>query len=281
MPSGSPLLEHLNPIQAEAVLHTEGPLLIVAGAGSGKTRALTHRIAYLIREQGVNPFGVLAITFTNKAAREMAERVEDLLGGRVAKGMWILTFHSACARILRREHAHLELPTSFTIYDEGDTERLIAAVLRDLNLDDKRYPPRAMAAAIGKAKDHVLSADEFAGAAGNLYEQTIAQVYQAYEKRKRAAGALDFDDLHLRDRPPVPRAPRGARALPGALPLHPDRRVPGHEPGAVPAGQPPGREVPERLRRRRRRPGRLLLARGRRSRTCWTSSATTPTPRSS
>jgi DNA helicase-2/ATP-dependent DNA helicase PcrA len=191
----SPLIESLNPVQAEAVLHTEGPALIVAGAGSGKTRALTHRIAYLIREQGVNPYSILAITFTNKAAREMVERVESLLGQRIARGMWILTFHSACARILRREHEHLGLPSSFTIYDEGDTERLITTVLKDLDLDLKRYPPRAMAAAIGKAKDHVLSAEEFAGAAGNLYEQTIAKVYLEYERRKHAAGALDFDDL--------------------------------------------------------------------------------------
>ena len=195
MATRSPLIESLNPVQAEAVLHTEGPALIVAGAGSGKTRALTHRIAYLIREQGVNPYSILAITFTNKAAREMAERVESLLGQRIAKGMWILTFHSACARILRREHEHLGLPTSFTIYDEGDTERLITSVLKDLDLDLKRYPPRAMAAAIGKAKDHVLSAEEFAAVAGNLYEQTIAKVYAEYERRKHAAGALDFDDL--------------------------------------------------------------------------------------
>src|SRR6185436_15346486 len=191
----SPLLEHLNPVQAEAVLHVEGPVLIVAGAGSGKTRALTHRIAYLIREQGVSPYGILAITFTNKAAREMAERVEGLMGGRIAKGMWILTFHSACARILRREHAHLSLPSSFTIYDEGDTERLIAGVLKELSIDAKRFPPRAMAAAIGKAKDHVLTAPQFADAAGNFYEQTIGRVYLAYEERKRGAGALDFDDL--------------------------------------------------------------------------------------
>jgi DNA helicase-2/ATP-dependent DNA helicase PcrA len=191
----SPLLESLNPVQAEAVVHTEGPVLIVAGAGSGKTRALTHRIAYLIRDKGISPYAILAITFTNKAAREMAERVEQLLGQRIASGMWILTFHSACARILRREHDHLGLPSSFSIYDEGDTERLLAAVLRDLNLDAKRYPPRAMAAAIGRAKDHVLSAPEFAQAAGNLYEQTIAKVYAEYERRKHAAGALDFDDL--------------------------------------------------------------------------------------
>jgi DNA helicase II / ATP-dependent DNA helicase PcrA len=191
----SPLLGSLNPVQAESVLHTEGPVLIVAGAGSGKTRALTHRIAYLIREHGVSPYAILAITFTNKAAREMAERVEGLIGQRIASGMWISTFHSACARILRREHEHLGLPRSFTIYDEGDTERLITGVLKDLNVDPKRFPPRAMAAAIGRAKDHVVSAAEFAAAAGNFYEQTIAKVYAAYEERKLGAGALDFDDL--------------------------------------------------------------------------------------
>jgi DNA helicase-2/ATP-dependent DNA helicase PcrA len=195
MAPASPLLEHLNTVQAEAVLHTEGPVLIVAGAGSGKTRALTHRVAYLIREHGVSPYAILAITFTNKAAREMAERVEGLLGGRIARGMWILTFHSTCARILRREHQLLGLPSSFTIYDENDTERLLATVLRDLDIDAKRFPPRAMAAAIGKAKDEVLSAPEFADLAGNVYEQTIAKVYLAYEERKRSAGALDFDDL--------------------------------------------------------------------------------------
>jgi len=205
----SPLLESLNPIQREAVLHTEGPILIVAGAGSGKTRALTHRIAYLIREKDVSPYEILAITFTNKAAREMADRVEGLLGTRVTRGMWILTFHSSCARILRREHNHLGLPSTFSIYDEGDTERVLALVLRDLNVDPKRFPPRAMAAAIGKAKDHLFSAAEYVQAASNFYERTVAEVYRAYERRLRAAGALDFDDLiaqtaHLfRDHPEV------------------------------------------------------------------------------
>ena len=142
----SPLLEGLNPVQAEAVLHAEGPVLIVAGAGSGKTRALTHRIAHLVGDRGVHPGSILAITFTNKASREMAERVEGLLGQRIAQGMWILTFHSACARILRREHDHLGLPSSFTIYDDGDTERLIGQVLKELDLDPKRFPPKAMAA---------------------------------------------------------------------------------------------------------------------------------------
>src|SRR5256885_3994388 len=147
-----PVLEPLIDIQREAVLHTEGPVLIVAGAGSGKTRALTHRIAYLIREQGVSPFEILAITFTNKASGEMVDRVEGLLGTRIARGMWILTFHSACARILRREHTHLGVPSSFSIYDEGDTERVITLVLKSMNVDPKRYPPRAVAAAMGKAK---------------------------------------------------------------------------------------------------------------------------------
>ncbi len=189
------LLDPLNPVQREAVLHTEGPVLIVAGAGSGKTRALTHRIAYLIRGKDVQPGAILAITFTNKAAREMAERVEGLLGTRVAKGMWILTFHSSCVRILRREHRHLGLPSSFSIYDDGDTERLITMILKDLNLDVKRFPPRAMAAAIGAAKDTLLSASEYAVAASNFYEKTVAEVYVAYERRLRDAGALDFDDL--------------------------------------------------------------------------------------
>jgi DNA helicase-2/ATP-dependent DNA helicase PcrA len=191
----SPLLDGLNDIQREAVLHTEGPVLIVAGAGSGKTRALTHRIAYLIREENVSPFEILAITFTNKAAREMAERVEGLVGTGLAGKMWILTFHSMCARILRREHTHLGVPSGFTIYDDGDTERLIAGIVKDLDIDPKRFPPRQLAAAIGKAKDRVLSPKDFSAMASNFYEEMVAKVYVAYETRKHDAGALDFDDL--------------------------------------------------------------------------------------
>jgi DNA helicase-2/ATP-dependent DNA helicase PcrA len=191
----SPLLDGLNDIQREAVLHTEGPVLIVAGAGSGKTRALTHRIAYLVREKNVPPQQILAITFTNKASREMSARVEDLTGSAVSRGMWILTFHSMCARILRREHEHLGVPSGFTIYDDGDTERLIAGILRDLDVDTKRFPPKQMAAAIGKAKDRVLGPEEFAQMAGNFYEEMVAKIYRVYEQRKKAAGALDFDDL--------------------------------------------------------------------------------------
>ena len=190
----SPLLDGLNDIQRQAVLTTEGPVLIVAGAGSGKTRALTHRIAYLIRERDVSPGQILAITFTNKAAREMASRAESLIGG-AARGMWILTFHSMCARLLRREHARLQLPSSFTIWDDGDTERLIAGVIRDLDVDPKRFPPKAMAAAIGKAKDRVLDPEGLAELASNFYEEMVVRVYRVYEERKKAAGALDFDDL--------------------------------------------------------------------------------------
>ncbi len=191
----SPLLEGLNEIQREAVLRTEGPVLIVAGAGSGKTRALTHRVAYLIRDKGVAPGAILAITFTNKAAREMAERVEGLVGGRVAHGMWILTFHSMCARILRREHTHLGVPSAFSIYDDADTERLISNICKDMDLDLKRFAPRAIASGIGKAKDQVLSPGELRDMASNPYEDTVAAVYEAYERRKHDAGALDFDDL--------------------------------------------------------------------------------------
>src|SRR5207247_1788990 len=165
-PAESPLLVGLNPIQREAVLHTEGPVLIVAGAGSGKTRALTHRIAYLIRDRGVSPYEILAITFTNKASQEMAERVEGLMGTRIAKGMWILTFHSACVRILRREHEHVGLPSSFTIYDDGDTERVIAMVEKTMDVDPKRFPPRQVAAMIGQSKDVLLGPAQYAEQAG-------------------------------------------------------------------------------------------------------------------
>jgi DNA helicase-2/ATP-dependent DNA helicase PcrA len=198
MPVESPLLDTLNPVQREAVQHTEGPVLIVAGAGSGKTRILTHRIAYLLREEAVAPGAILAITFTNKAAQEMAERVEALVGTRVTRVMWVLTFHSTCARILRREHARVGLPSTFTIYDEGDSERVVKMCLGELNVDAKRFPPRAMGAAIERAKENLLSPREVAESAGNWYERTVADVYAAYERRLRQAGAVDFDDLILR-----------------------------------------------------------------------------------
>ena len=194
----SPLLAPLNPVQREAVLHTEGPVLIVAGAGSGKTRILTHRIAYLIREKHVPPGAILAITFTNKAAQEMADRIEALVGSRISRAMWVLTFHSACARILRREHELLGLPSHFSIYDEADSERVVKMALDAAGVDPKRFPPKGVLAAVRRAKDSLLGAREFAEAAGNWYERQMADLYLEYERRLAAAGAVDFDDLILR-----------------------------------------------------------------------------------
>jgi DNA helicase-2/ATP-dependent DNA helicase PcrA len=187
------LLAGLNPDQAEAVVHAQGPLLVVAGAGSGKTRVLTHRIAYLIA-QGVSPFEILAITFTNKAADEMKHRVGALVGS-VAQKMWVSTFHSACVRILRRDGKALGFPSSFTIYDQADAVRLTGYVLRDLNLDPKRFTPRGTHAAISAAKNELISVEEYAERAGGLFEKKIADVYREYQARLLQAGAMDFDDL--------------------------------------------------------------------------------------
>jgi DNA helicase II / ATP-dependent DNA helicase PcrA len=188
------LLEGLNPSQREAVVHSGSPLLIVAGAGSGKTRVLTHRIAYLLGERGVHPGEILAITFTNKAAAEMKERVAALVGPR-AKIMWVSTFHSACVRILRREHEHLSLPSSFTIYDADDSRRLITAVARDLELDVKRHPPRGLLAQISSLKNELTDHESARDKAQTEQERLIAQVYANYQQRLIAAKALDFDDL--------------------------------------------------------------------------------------
>ena len=188
------ILDGLNPDQEEAVLHDSGPLLVVAGAGSGKTRVLTHRIARLIQEQGVSPFAILAITFTNKAANEMRQRVEGLIGA-VAQRMWVSTFHSACVRILRREAAAIGYPSSFTIYDHADAVRLTGYVLRDLNMDSKRNPPRSVHAAISAAKNEGLTVEQFVDQAGTTHERRIGQVFEEYQRRLKAAGAMDFDDL--------------------------------------------------------------------------------------
>ncbi len=188
------LLEGLNPSQREAVVHGDGPLLVIAGAGSGKTRVLTHRIAYLIEERGVSPFGLLAITFTNKAAAEMKSRVGALVGP-VAEKMWVSTFHSACVRILRRGAAHLGYPSNFTIYDQADAVRLTGYVLRDLNIDPKRFTPRSVHAAVSAAKNDLISVDEYAGLVTTPPERKIADVYREYQSRLQRAGAMDFDDL--------------------------------------------------------------------------------------
>ena len=188
------LLEGLNPQQREAVLHSGSPLLIVAGAGSGKTRVLTARIAHLLGARGVHPGAVLAITFTNKAAGEMKERVEKLVGVR-ARAMWVSTFHSACVRILRREAKHLGYRSGFSIYDAADAQRLMTLVCRDLDLDPKRYAPRAVSAYVSNLKNELVDEETFARRAQGHLEQVYAECYALYQRRLREANAMDFDDL--------------------------------------------------------------------------------------
>jgi DNA helicase-2/ATP-dependent DNA helicase PcrA len=188
------LLEGLNPQQRAAVVHQGGPLLIVAGAGSGKTRVLTHRIAWLLAERQVRPGEVLAITFTNKAAGEMRERVSSLVGPR-ARAMWVSTFHSACVRILRSEGKRLGFTGSFSIYDADDSRRLMTTVCRDLDLDPKRYPARAMAAQVSNLKNELVDFEDAKARATQHLEKTVAEAYGLYQDRLRRANALDFDDL--------------------------------------------------------------------------------------
>jgi DNA helicase-2/ATP-dependent DNA helicase PcrA len=194
--AGPDLLSDLNPVQAQAVAHPGGPLLIVAGAGSGKTRVLTHRIAWLIAEQGVSPFEILAITFTNKAAQEMRERVEALVGP-VARRMWVSTFHAACVRILRRDGARLGYKSNFTIYDQADAVRLTGYVIRDLGLDSKKFPPRSVHALISTAKNELIDFESYSTKARTIMERRVADVYRDYQQRLVAANAMDFDDLLL------------------------------------------------------------------------------------
>src|SRR6478672_2769724 len=188
------LLDGLNENQRAAVVHSGTPLLIVAGAGSGKTRVLTHRIAHLLGERHVHPGQILAITFTNKAAGEMKERVEQLVGPR-ANAMWVMTFHSACVRILRRESKKLGFTSSFSIYDAADSKRLMALVCRDLDLDPKRYPPKSFSAKISNLKNELIDEETYRLQADNVFEKKLAEAYALYQARLREANALDFDDL--------------------------------------------------------------------------------------
>jgi DNA helicase-2/ATP-dependent DNA helicase PcrA len=194
VPTESPLFADLNPTQREAVAATEGPVLVVAGAGSGKTRVLTYRIAHLIRDLSVPPDSILAITFTNKAANEMKERVGLLVGGMV-RSMWVSTFHSSCVRILRREATRLGYRSGFTIYDEADSLRLLRIVIKDLDLDNKRFPEKAMKAVISNAKNELIDYETFADQGDGFYHEQVADVYRLYQQRLLEASAMDFDDL--------------------------------------------------------------------------------------
>jgi DNA helicase-2/ATP-dependent DNA helicase PcrA len=191
------LLADLNEPQREAVRHGEGPLLVLAGAGSGKTRVLTHRIAYLLATEQARPGEILAITFTNKAASEMRERVGDLIG-RSVRAMWVTTFHSSCARMLRADAERLGYSRGFTIYDESDSLRMMKRCMTELGVDPKRYPPRAIRAQVSGAKNKLLDAAAYAETQGSVFEETVAEVYALYEKRMLAANAMDFDDLLVR-----------------------------------------------------------------------------------
>ena len=191
-------LDTLNPQQRDAVLHTEGPLLVIAGAGSGKTRVLTHRVARLIGEGLSEPSQILAITFTNRAASEMKERVQQLVGGRIAVRMWVMTFHSACGRILRRDAELIGYRPSFTIYDQADQIRLVKNCIEDQGKDPKRYVPRGVHGAISAAKDRLLTPDLYEQQIGSFFETTVAEVYREYQQRLQAANAMDFDDLIMK-----------------------------------------------------------------------------------
>ncbi len=187
-------LADLNPAQREAVLTTEGPLLVIAGAGSGKTRVLTHRVAHLLKAHGVKPNEILAITFTNKAAAEMKERVERNLGP-IARAIWIMTFHSACGRMLRSEAERLGYRSNFTIYDQADQVRLVKACLEELERDPKRFVPRGIHSQISNAKNQLIGPDEYASRVASFYDQTVADVYTLYQRRLFASNAVDFDDM--------------------------------------------------------------------------------------
>ena len=208
-------LDDLNPAQRDAVTTVEGPLLVLAGAGSGKTRVLTHRIAHLVRDLGVSPAAILAITFTNKAAGEMRERLEGLIGS-AARPMWVMTFHAFCVRVLRADGGRLGYTRSFTIYDEDDSRRLLASVLAELDIDPKRFPPRGVAARISSAKNELIGPGEYEEKAAVPPEKVTAKAYRLYQQRLRQANAMDFDDLLV-------EAERLLREHPEVLEFYQDR----------------------------------------------------------
>lgn len=214
------IYDTLNPMQRKAVETTEGPLLVLAGAGSGKTRALTHRIAYLISECGVNPWNIMALTFTNKAAGEMRERVDQLVEYG-ADAVWVSTFHSSCVRILHRYIDRLGYDSDFTIYDADDQKTLMRQVIKKLDLDPKKYRERAILSEISDCKNELITAEEFSSrSAGDFRQTRIAEAYLEYQAQLRKNNALDFDDLIMKTVELLESDPGGAGLLPGEAALH-------------------------------------------------------------
>ena len=256
------ILARLNPEQQRAITTTEGPVLILAGAGSGKTRVLAHRVAYLVGVRGVRPWQILAVTFTNKAAAELRARITGLVGEEAGREVAMGTFHAMCARVLRRDGAAIGLDPHFVVYDSADQQALMKQILKDEDLPiTGEYKPASILGSVSRAKNEMLDADFLAANAHTHREREIARLFRRYQTRLRAAKALDFDDLLL-------EAVRLFHDAPAVLERYQSRwrylhvgRVPGHEPAAVPVGQGPCRRPPQPVRRRRRRPVDLLLAR--------------------
>ena len=191
------LSEVLNPAQAEAAAHIDGPLLVLAGAGSGKTRVLIYRMAHLIKQAGIDPYQILAVTFTNKAAKEMKGRIEELLGPGLAPE-WVGTFHSLSSRILRREAETLGFRRDFVIYDSDDQLVLVKKIMKELNISEKQFAPQAIRSYISGAKDQLIGAEEYADRGNNFFEQQVARVYTIYQTALERSNAMDFDDLIMR-----------------------------------------------------------------------------------
>ncbi len=257
------IVKALNPEQARAVTTTEGPLLILAGAGSGKTRVLAHRIAYLVGVKAVPPWRILAVTFTNKAASELRERIISLVG-EGGRDVQAGTFHSLCARVLRQDGTAIGLDRRFVIYDTDDQQALMKQILREQDLPlTGEFRPSAVLGAISRAKNEMLDPTFLSENAANHRERTIARLATRYQERLRDRPRARFRRPPARSRPALRRGARRPRQVPGALALPPCRRVPGHEPRPVPVDQGPRDEVREPCGRRRRRPVDLLVARRR------------------
>ncbi len=254
------LLAGLNPQQRAAVEAGNGPVIVYAGPGSGKTRVLTHRIAYLVKDQGVYPGAIMAVTFTNKAASEMRQRAESLLDNRL-RGLQIGTFHAICARILRRETEQLPYRSDYVIYDTDDQLSVVGQAMRELNIDSKRYTPRRVLGAISNAKNELVTAAEFQ--ARDYFNEIVARVYPLYQEILVANNAMDFDDL-LMQTVLLLRDNRGhRREIRQILRARAGGRVPGHQHGPVQAGADVRPAAEQHLRRRRRGPGHLCLSWGR------------------